>query len=239
MRTKILITGLVMVLLLAACSTPAATPTQPENPSILAVSGSGNASDVPDVVDIQLGVETVSEEPGEAVSENTSRMNAVMETLSGLGIPSGDVQTVYYSMWIEDIVDENYQPTGVRRYHVTNQINIRSRDLTITGTLIEKAIKAGATTIAGVNFGIEEQTQLEQTAMDDAIADARQKAERIATEMGVTLGQVKSVNFSGTYPPVPYYGEKGIGGGVASAVPISEGQFSLTVQVQVSYEIIP
>jgi uncharacterized protein YggE len=47
---------------------------------------------------------------------------------------------------------------------------------------------------------------------------------------------ISTLNF---YHPVPYYGEKaGLGGG-GGAVPISQGQFSVTAKVYVVYELQP
>jgi len=59
----------------------------------------------------------------------------------------------------------------------------------------------------------------------------------MAADLGVSLGNVQTVFESGAVnPPSPYYGEKaGIGGG--AAVPVSAGQFSVNVQVQVIFEI--
>lgn len=210
-----------------------------ERTSTLTISGTGNTSAVPDIVDIQLGVDAVSEDPVDAVSENTSKMNAVMEVLDKLGIAASDVQTVYYTMWVEDVYDQEGQMTGEKRYHVTNQVNVRLREIDQIGTLLENATSAGATNIAGITFGVADTTQMEQTALDNAISNAKLKAERIAGDMGVTLGEVINLVEGGFYsPPVPYYGEKaGIGGG--AAVPISQGQFSVTAQVQVVFELVP
>jgi len=210
-----------------------------ERTSTLTISGTGNTSAVPDIVDIQLGVDAVSEDPVDAVSENTSKMNAVMEVLDKLGIAASDVQTVYYTMWVEDVYDQEGQMTGEKRYHVTNQVNVRLREIDQIGTLLENATSAGATNIAGITFGVADTTQMEQTALDNAISNAKLKAERIAGDMGVTLGEVINLVEGGFYsPPVPYYGEKaGMGGG--AAVPISQGQFSVTAQVQVVFELVP
>jgi uncharacterized protein YggE len=236
MKIRFVLFGLLFVLLLSGCSTPADTTNV--KVATISISGTGNASAVPDIVDIQLGVETISTDPVESVSDNTIKMSAVMAVFEKLGIAKTDIQTVYYNMWVEDVYDQNGQPTGEKRYHVVNQVNIRLRDLTQIGTLLEGATSAGATTIAGITFGVADTTELEQTALDDAITNASEKAARIAGDMGVSLGNIVSIGEGGAYvPPVPYYGEKGIGGG--GAVPISQGQFSMTTQVQVVYELVP
>ena len=238
MKNKIILLGLFLALLLSSCSTTE----EPANQSVvstISVSGTGNASTVPDVVDIQLGVDIVDPDPVEAVNQNTIKMNAVMAVLETLNIPASDTQTVYYSMWVEDVYDQDGQLTGEKRYHVTNQVNVRLRDLTQIGTLIEKVTDAGANSIFGITFGIADTTELEQAALDNAIGNAQEKAQRIAAKMGVSLGEIVNVNEGGYNSPTPFLGDKGGLGGGGGAVPISQGQFSLTASVQVVYELLP
>ena len=239
MKYKITLASLLIALLLiTGCSAQELT-AEDNQRSTITISGIGTASAVPDIVDIQLGVEAVSNEPVDAVSNNTAKMNAVRSVLDGMGVDSSDIQTVYYNMWVEEVYDQDGQVTGERRYHVTNQVNIRLRDLDQIGTLLEKTTSAGATNVAGITFGVADTTELEQTALDNAISNANKKAERIASEMEKTLGTVINLVEGGFYiPPSPYFGEKsGLGGG--SAVPISQGQFSMTVQIQVVYNLAP
>lgn len=207
--------------------------------STITIGGTGVATAVPDIVDIQLGVEALSNAPVDAVNESTAKMNAVMAVLDDMGINTGDIQTVYYNMWVEDVYDQDGQLTGEKRYRVTNQVNIRLRNLGQLGSLLEEVIGAGATNINGITFGVADTTELEQEAMENAIANAAEKADRVASNLGLGLGKIINLVESGFYTPgVPYYGEKvGIGGG--AAVPISQGQFSVTVQVQVVYDLIP
>lgn len=239
MKVKTILLSLFFIFLMVGCNSMGDLDGPQPVKSTLNVSGTGIASAIPDVVDIQLGVDTINTDPVEAVSQNTVKMNAVMTVLDKMDIASSEIQTVYYSMWVEDVYDQDYQPTGEKRYHVTNQVNIRLRDLAKIGTLIEQATDAGATTVSGITFRVAETTELEQTALDSAIKNAREKADRIAREMGVSVGEIISVSEGGYYtPPVAYYGDKGgVGGG--GAVPISEGQFSMTAQIQIVFELIP
>ena len=238
MKHTIILLGLAFALWLSGCSTTTEVPTNQEVVSTISISGTGNASAVPDVVDIQLGVDIVDPDPVEAVNQNTIKMNAIMVVLETLNIPASDTQTVYYSMWVEDVYDQDGQLTGEKRYHVTNQVNVRLRDLTQIGTLIEKVTDAGATSIFGITFGIADTTELEQAALDNAIDTAQEKAQRIADKLGVSLGEIVSVNEGGYYSPTPFLGDKGGLGGGGGAVPISQGQFSLTASVQVVYELL-
>lgn len=238
MKQKMLLIGLVFALLLAGCKTASESTIQSAE-STLSVSGTGSASAIPDVVDIQLGVDTAGMDPVEAGNQNSDKMNAIIAVLGEMGIAETDIQTVNYSMWVEDVYNQDNQPTGAKRYRVTNQMNIRLRDLSQIGTLIEEATNAGATYVSGITFGVADTTELEQAALDNAIANARKKAEWIASEMDVSIGSLVNVFEGGFYaPPVPYLAEEVRMGGGGEA-PISQGQFSMTAQVQVVYELIP
>jgi len=238
MKQKKYLIGLVIVLLLAGCNTSSKSTSQSTQSSI-SVSGTGTASAGPDVVDIQMGVDTADSDPVAAGDQNSEKMNAIIAVLGEMGIAETDIQTINYSMWVEDVYDRDNQPTGAKRYRVTNQVNIRLRDLSQIGTLIEEATNMGATYVSGITFGVAETTELEQAALDNAIANAQKKAEWIASEMDVSIGSLVNVFEGGfTAPRVPYFVEEaGLGGG--DEVPISQGQFTVTAQVQVAYELIP
>ena len=225
-----------LAFLLVGCS--ATVETTRENRKTINVTSTGFASTTPNIVDIQLGVETIHSDPAMAVNQNSAIMKDVMDALLSLEIVSDDIETVFYSMWVEDIYDENGQLTGERRYRITNQINVRVGDLDLTGVLLEKAIDAGATTIAGITFGVDDTTELAQKALDNAIVDARKKAERIASEMGMSLGSVITISEGNpNATPMPFNDIKGLRG--VRDVPISEGQFSMTMTVRITYEIVP
>jgi uncharacterized protein YggE len=235
MKTKTVLISLFAVLLLASCGTNSTLSTT--SPA-LSVTGSGQAAAKPDVVDIQLGVETANADATTAVDQNTSKINAVLDVLHNLGIDDADIQTVNYSMWVETLNDPNGQPTGEQRFHVSNQVSVRLRDLTQTGALLQQAIDAGATNVAGITFGVADPAELARTALDQALADAQQKADHITGEMGVTLGKVQTVIENGAAtPPVPNMVKSTALS--ASTVPVSEGQFSVSAQVQVIYDIAP
>jgi uncharacterized protein YggE len=237
MKNKLLILGLVVALLLAGCNT-AAQSTPAATGQTLSASGTGSASTDPDVVDIQLGVDTVDPDLTEAVNQNTDKMNAIMAVFAEMGIAEKDIQTTNYNLWVEDVYDQSGQPTGEKRYRVSNMVNVRLRDLTQIGTLIEEATNAGATNASGITFGVADTTELEQAALDNAIENAQEKAAWMASKMGVNLGSITNVIEGGYYtPPMPVAaGNIGLGGG--GGVPISQGQFSMTAQVQLVYEFI-
>lgn len=212
------------------------TGTEPA-PRTISVSGMGMASAPPDVAEIQLGVETVDTDAGRAISENTRRMSAVMDVFKTMNIEDKDIQTVRFNMWVEEERDREGQLTGVRRYHVVNQVRVRLRDISRTGELLQRALEAGANTVGGVSFTVADPTELERQARDKAIADARAKAEQLAAGLGAKLGPVRQVSeYGGVVKVVEApVAERALAAG--APVPVSGGEFSVTVQIQVVFDI--
>jgi uncharacterized protein YggE len=235
MKSKLLIFGFLVVFLLASCNTATGETT----PSTLSANGTGSASTEPDVVDIQLGVDTVDADIAVAVDQNTVKMNEIMAVFSDMGVDDKDIQTTNYNLWVEEVYDQNGQSTGEKRYHVSNTVSVRLRDLNKIGSLIEEATKSGATNVFGINFSVADITELEQAALENAIENAQGKAEWMASNIDSSLGPIVKVIEGGFISPVMPVAAEGIGGGAAEAVPISQGQFRITAQVQVIYEILP
>ena len=235
MKIKLMMLGLVAALMLTSCNTAA----EPNTPATLSASGTGSASTDPDVVDIQLGVDTLDSDLAEAVDQNTVKMNAILAVFAKMGVADKDIQTTNYNLWVEEVYDQSGQSTGEKRFHVSNTVNVRLRDLTKIGTLIEEATSAGVNNVFGINFGVADTTELEQAALDNAIDNAQGKAAWMASKMEANLGPVVNVIEGGLYSsPMPMAAEN-MGEGGGGEVPISQGQFSMTAQVQVSYELLP
>lgn len=201
------------------------------------VNGSGVVSAAPDVADIRLGVETVAADAEEAIADNTERMNQVMEAIMALGVEETDIQTVDYNMWVEDVRNDEGLPTNEIRYHVVNQIRVHLRDLTKAGALLEDALAAGANTVSGISFSVDDVTELQAEARENAIANAREKAEALAAGLGVQVGDVRQVSeYSSAPRPEPVAARmEGLGGG--GEIPVSGGAFQVTVEVQVVFDI--
>ncbi|MBN1488069.1 MAG: SIMPL domain-containing protein [Anaerolineae bacterium] len=210
-----------------------------EIPYTINVTGLGNASAQPDVVYFNLGVESVETDANKAIEENTTRMNAVLEALTALEIKAEDVQTTNYNMWVEDVYDRDGQYTGEVRYHVINQVNVKLDDISLTGKVLEEALKAGVNNVGGIEFSVDDATALEQEARQNALTDARAKAEELASGLGVRVGKVHLVTeFTNNATPISVRAAYDGAGGGGGEVPIASGSYDVTVQVQVAFDII-
>jgi len=236
MRTKLsfLFVLLVTTALLSACGTTAYTGQQPR---LLSVNGRAEIKITPDLAYISIGVHTEETTAEEAVASNNAQAQAVINALKEQGIAAADIQTTNFSIYPYEKWGPEGQSQGTY-YSVDNTVYVTLRDVDNLGSVIDGAISAGATNVSGISFDVEDKEVLIADGRSLAVEDARAQAEDLAAAAGVTLGEVYSLSYYNSWPTPYYYDTKGYGGAAMEAsVPISPGQLTLTVDVNIAYEI--
>jgi uncharacterized protein YggE len=154
-----------------------------------------------------------------------------------MGVEEDDIQTSNFNIYLEQRYDEDGDQTSTL-YIVDNTVFVTLRDLNILGEIMGTVVAAGANSIFGIQFDVEDKTRALSEARKAAVEDAQIKAEELALAAGVSLGEIQSINEYGGVPIPVFEGKEG--GGFAAArdqVPVSLGQLSLTVEVSVVYHI--
>ncbi len=233
----IIMVALALVLLTAACVTPA----NPccETQRSMTVNGTGTVTLVPDVAYINIGVRTESDEVGIALKGNTSKATKISEALTKLGVEAKDIQTTSFNVYPMQRYSDMGEMIGTY-YAVENTVAVTVRNLDKTGDILDAVIEAGANNIYGITFDVEDKTPALEEARQLAIADAKARASEIAAEAGVTLSDVTNVGVWQSGGATPYY-EKSMGYGgsydMAAAVPVSAGSLVITVEASITYTI--
>jgi len=248
MKTRTLFLSAIFLLaaLLSGCagaafaqtSTPAESTPAAENNRTLSVSGSGLAYLTPDIAYVNIGVHSEGATAAETLAENNERSAAVVAAIKRLGVAEKDIQTRNFSIYPQPQYDPNGQPTGKITYVVENTVFVTVRDLGKLGQLLDEAVKAGANSIGGIAFDVADKSAALSQARKAAVENAQAKAEELAQAAGVTLGSVQTISEYSAYPtPIM----EGRGGAMyaadASAVPVSPGQMTITVEVNIVYQI--
>lgn len=236
----ILVLGLALAACNAAMPTQAAAPAQQSGTAAggITVVGQGTAYGQPDQATVIVGVDTFAPTVAEATSQNQATLDSVMAALDAQGIAAEDIQTTNYSLYAEQIYGEK-GPEGIAGYRVSNQVNVKIRDISKVGDVLGAVTEAGANAIYGVNFSVADPAALEAEARAVAMADAEKRAQSLAELGNVTLGDIVIISEVVGQPVMPL----AMGGGgyamemAASAPGISPGQLSYQVQVQVTYAI--
>ncbi|MCS7282739.1 MAG: SIMPL domain-containing protein [Anaerolineae bacterium] len=201
----------------------------------LVATGSATVSAEPEIARVTFGVDLRGADPAAIVREAAEKMNRALAAVKALGVAEADIQTTGYNLWVESVYDpETGRPTGEIVYHVSHFVQVTLRDMGRVGDLLAAVVEAGANSISGVEFTVENPDALVQEARKQALENARAQAQQMAGVLGVTLGKPVLVTEGGAYPvAVPVMAE-GRGGGGPTITP---GAFSVTVSVQVVYEI--
>jgi uncharacterized protein YggE len=208
-------------------------------PGTITVVGEGKVTLEPDIANVTIGVETVTDTVKNASDENNAAVEAVLAALAEQGIAEEDMQTSGFSIYAERFGPDGPVQEGDVRYHVTNNVIVTIRDLDSVGTVLDAAIEAGANNIYGIQFDLDDPSVAESDARSAAIADAQAKATELAQLTGVSLGQVVSVSEvvggnGGYYAGNFTEQARAMGGG---GTPVTPGQLDLVMQLQVIYSI--
>ncbi|NIM94664.1 MAG: DUF541 domain-containing protein [Anaerolineales bacterium] len=234
---------LVLVLLITGCASDSAAKST-EEIMTLSATGYGQASGTPDLANVQMGVSIIDSDIGVAINQANSTIQEITNAVVAQGVNSSDVRTTNYSVWTEDIYDnQTGQPTGESRYRADISLELTVRNVQKIGDVISAGLEAGANNIHGILFIIEDTTALEDEARDQAMVDVRERAEKLAEGLDMTLGNPISIGegVTGAPGPIYNYGLKGGGGGIGGGQPstISPGETTISMQVTVIYELLP
>jgi len=222
---------------IAAAALPAAPVlAQTSPPSMITVSGEASVSAAPDLAEIDAGVASEAKTAREAAEANNTAMGKVLLAVKGAGIADKDVQTAQLSLQPQSAPNRPGGPSGIVGYRASNRVTIRLRDITILAKLIDTMVGAGANELGGISFTVSGASKLLDEAREQAIADARRKAEIYAKAAGVTLGAPISISEGGSPAPMQF---RKLAAPMAAAAPVAQGEETIGITVSVSWAIKP
>jgi uncharacterized protein YggE len=145
-----------------------------------------------DTAGVSFGVRTAHATPAAALSDTSGRTQRVIAALTAAGIAKADIQTQTVSL------SRGVRPRRGHRkrrvvYTATNSVSVVVRDIGTTGTVIQAAVNAGATSVSGVEFSASNADDLYRRALGLAYDDAHAKAAALAEHAGATLGRPISI----------------------------------------------
>ncbi len=217
--------------------------TEQQRQRIITVSGEGTVQASPDMALITVGVVSENESAREALSANTQSMTQVLDALKAEGIESRDLQTSGFSM--EPVYSQPPRNTDnstpfvpeITGYRVRNNLNVRVRDLSRVGAVLDKVITLGANSVSGPTFSVAEPKPLQDQARRAAVADALRKAELYASAAGVTLGAISRIEEGYASQPQPMAAPMFRMEAAGASVPVEGGELTFEAQVTVTWEL--
>jgi len=184
--TTALVTGLLML-----CSL-----TISADQAYIEVTGTGQVKASPDIANVRFSFSQTSLEQVQAKKLVDTQIINLLKLTEKLGVKKADVHAARLSIYPEYDYKQNRRLTG---YRVSRDISITLRELNNYSTLIDGAVKIGATQSGQLTHDFSNRQELENKAMLQALKQAKHKASLLAEEAGARVGQVLSINESGNY----------------------------------------
>lgn len=222
-----------------------------QNTATISVEGKGEVMAVPDIGTFSFSVEAEGETAAEAQELSGTKMNAILAYLREQGIEEKDIKTANYNLYPRYTYTEricpvgSYCPPGERvqdGFSVNQTVTVKVRDTEAAGAIIAGVGEREATNISGLNFTIDDEDSLKMEAREKAIANAREKAEVLADQLGVRI--VRVVDFyenSGdnymAYEARAYAMDAAVEEAGFGGAELPTGENTITTNVSVIYEI--
>jgi len=191
--------------------------------------GTGTVSLVPDLATFSVGITTQDALVATAQAANAETMQAVLDTLTSLGVSPDDLQTDSYSVY--PVYDYSTSSPTVTGYEISNTVTVVVRDVAQLPSLLDAAVEAGANNVYSLGFQSSEQTAAYDQALKAAAQDALRKAALMAQAIGREAGATLSLE---ELSSVSSYYDTGFSYALESsyATPIETGTVTVTAQVQ-------
>jgi len=217
-----------------------------ERQNTISVSGEGEIYVKPDLAKVTFTVTNEAKTVTEAMEENTKRMNDVIGYIKEEGVEDKDLKTTSFNIYpryeyVRDWEIEIYPPpTGQRvlvGYEVSQSLQVKIRDMAKIGTIIQAATESGANQMSGLAFVVDKEDEFKEQARTEAIENAKEKAQELASQLGIRLVRITNFQESGISPYFYEY-DRAVGMGGGGEVPqIETGQNLIKVTVTITYEI--
>src|SRR5690606_12711459 len=123
-----------------------AVPAGPSDATYLSVSAQAEASRVPDVASLSVGVVTQAIDGNAAMRQNAAQMSKVVDAIKTAGIADRDVRTSGVNLNPQYRYAEN-QPPKITGYQASNTVSIKVRDIARLGEVLDALAAQGANQI--------------------------------------------------------------------------------------------
>ncbi len=222
-----------------------------ETVSTISVMGTSEVFVRPDIASFSFSVLADEKDAPTAQDISAKAINTITEYLKSEGVEEKDIKTIEYGL------SPKYEysqapctqwggcPPGVQKLvgnTVSQTVVVKVRVLEKAGGLISGVGEKGATNVSSITFTVEDPEKAKTEVREKAIADAKEKARRLAKSLDVRLGAL--VNYYEEPPMQPMY-DGAYGGDVAMmkstdaqiSPEITPGENKITVTVSLVYKV--
>ncbi|MCY7321953.1 MAG: SIMPL domain-containing protein [Phormidesmis sp. CAN_BIN36] len=202
----------------------------------LTVTGNGVEAIATTITQVRLGVDAQGKTANEVQEAVARRSNAVVTLLKSRSVEK--LETTGINLNPVYSYDNNRQK--LEGYGASNTVSFRV-STEKAGTLLDDAVKAGASRIDGVSFVAADEaiTAAQKLALRKATQDAQSQADAVFSALNLTRKEIVSVQINGASAPVPLMADTARFRVAASQAPTpvvgGEQRVEGSVTLQISY----
>jgi len=204
----------------------------------LSARGEARLFAAPDQMKMSVGVVTESKAVQQALTQNSTAINDIMEVVRSLDLKDLQLQTSTFRIdpvWQTKPQNPtpDWRPTVIS-FRVTHLLEISTSDLSASGKLIDAVVNAGANDVSSLSFELKDPESVRSKAIALATSKAIDQAKVAAKAANITLGPVLSLNIdnAGISPPVLLRA-------MEAATAVTAGEIEISATVNVELEIQP
>lgn len=167
---------------------------------IIKVTGKGKISVKPNTVRLNIEAEGVYKEYEQAVKKSTEATCILRETIEKAGLKAEDLKTVHFDIdsEYESYRDKNddYRSRFVG-YKYTHSMYIQfSSDNKQLGRILYELAHCNVNVEFSICYTVKDEDTVKNELLGKAVEDSKVKANVLAKAAGVSLGEIKSIDYS-------------------------------------------
>ncbi len=211
----------------------------------ISINGTGSVSVAPDMAILTFGVIHEADTARQALDANNKAMASIIAAMKDNEIEDKDLQTSNFNIQPRYVYPKRKsngeQPRPrITGYKVSNTISVRVRDIKNVGAILDLSVTLGVNSGGNIQFTNADTSKVLKEARIKAVKNAIEKAQTLANAANVKLGAILNISENSHRPrPIAIAAQsRSLAADVENSVPISGGENSYRVDVQMSWEIL-
>jgi len=231
----VLAVALLGTMLLSGCTTKVVSAPESDQLGTVTAAGTGTVSAPPDQAVMSFGVTRQSKDAKAALDAASKVAGEITAAAKNAGVADEDIQTQNVSVF--PLMADDGTKATITGYQASLSVSATVKDLGKLGDTITAATSAGADTVNGPTFAVDEDAAFREDAIGEAVADARRSAQAMAKAADKQVGEVVRISASDVFAqPVPF-GAAELRASDAAGVPIEPGTLDVSANVTVVFEL--
>jgi len=213
---------------------------------VIVVSSFAEKAVEPDIVSVNVEIWSKANSAKQAQGLNAAEFQKVKKSLEAFKIKKEDSQTENYSLNPEYIYDQKTQQNKMVGFRALQTLKVTLKKPEDLGGFLDAMVTSAPKNDSGVNvntiqWDTDKRSQIELSALGDAVKNGRAKADELAKAAGVKIKGVSMLSHGVSFsePPTPRRGMmKTMALEMASdSTQVLAGQIKVRVDVSAEYEI--